>query len=282
MISSGSNADTALPWPPSTMTRIITFAAIHLILLGEVLLHAEDRSWRSATGNQSFRAEFVSSDGSTVLLRKSDRTTVTVALKNLHPADRDWVEQHLRRHQARAEARITGECFDTLAFGDKRTTVEKKLRNSPAVIKTLDDRLVVRTGLNGIYRTLVAGVEYHLFFQWDDNDGLQEVTLRGKDVASEEYATELQKQWQDLVSMLTESHGSPAQTTGYPPSEDLTSGQLLGSHLWHTKNSHSILLCTGQNKDEYLVAIRFSANKISPNALEEVPAKKPAKQPVGP
>lgn len=257
------------------MNRIPPLTAVYLILLGGILLHAEDRSWRSANGNQSFRAEFVSSDGSSVLLRKPDRNTVTVALSNLHPSDRDWVKQYLKRNQAKPEAEIAGACFDRLTYGDNRATVTQKLRDSPSVSKTLDDRLVGRTGLNGIYRTSVAGEEYHLFFQWSDKDELQEVTLRGKSAASAEYAKSLQKQWMGLVSKLTASHGSPLQASLYPSREELSDGQLLGSHLWHTADEHSILLCTGQAKDEYLVAVRFAAEKIPPKVLEEVPAEKP-------
>jgi hypothetical protein len=255
------------------MTRITALTTLQMILLGGVLLHAESRSWRSANGNQSFRAEFISSDGSSVLLRKPDRKTVTVALNNLHSSDRDWVRQYLKRNQAKPEARITGDCFDTLTYGDGRAAVEKKLRDSPVVSKTLDEQLIGRTGLNGIYHTSVAGEEYQLFFEWSDDDELREVTLRGKSASSVEYAKGLRKQWQGLVSSLTSSHGSPVQATGYPPAEDLTVGQLLGSHLWHTENGHSILLCTGQEKGEYLVAVRFAANKIPPNVLQEVPAE---------
>jgi hypothetical protein len=71
------------------------------------------------------------------------------------------------------------------------------------------------------------------------------------------------------------------QATGYPPPAKLTAGQLLGSHLWHTENGHSVLLCTGQEKDEYLVAVRFAADRIPPNVLEEVPAEKLGKTPQG-
>ncbi|HBM79040.1 MAG TPA: hypothetical protein DD438_13100 [Verrucomicrobiales bacterium] len=256
------------------MTRITALTTLQMILLGGMLLHAESRSWRSANGNQSFRAEFISSDGSSVLLRKPNRKTVTVALNNLHSSDRDWVRQYLKRNQARAEARITGDCFDTLTYGDGRAVVETKLRGSPVVSKTLDGELVGRTGLNGIYHTSVAGEEYRLFFEWSDDNELREVTLRGKSAASVEYAKGLRQQWQGLVSSLRSSHGSPVQATGYPPPEELTGGKLLGSHLWHTENGHSILLCTGQEKGEYLVAVRFAANKIPPNVLLEVPAEK--------
>ena len=263
-----------LPLHSLPMNWFITLTTVYLILLGGIRLQGEDRSWRSTNGNQSFRAEFISSDGSSVLLRKPDRKTVTVALNNLHSSDRDWVKQYLERNTAKPEAEIAGTCFDRLTYGDNRATVTQKLRDSPSVSKTLDARLVGRTGLNGIYRTSVAGEEYQLFFQWSDKDELQEVTLRGKSSASAEYAKSLQKQWLGLVSKLTESHGSPIQATSYPSPEQLSDGQLLGSHLWHTPDGPSILLCTGQVRGEYLVAVRFTAETISPKFLEEIPAEK--------
>lgn len=263
-------------------TRIATLTAFHMVLLGGMLPHAEGRSWRSMNGNQSFRAVFVSSNGVSVVLRTPDRRTVTVALKNLHSSDRAWVRQHLKKTLPPAEAGVTGPCFDSLAYGDTRATVEKKLRESPAVSKTLDDQLIGRTGLNGIYRTTVAGEQFNLFFQWSGNDELREVTLRGESSSSLDYDKGLRKRWQSLLSKLARSHGSPVQATRYPPREELTGGQLLGSHLWHTENGHSILLCTGQEKDNYLVAVRFSADRIPPNVLPELPAETPADPPPGP
>ena len=264
------------------MNWVISLSAVYLILLGGIRLQAEDRSWRSANGNQSFRAEFLSSDGSSVLLRKPDRKTVTVALNNLHPSDRDWVKQYLERNTAKPEVEIAGTCFDRLTFGDSRAVVAKKLRESPSVSKTLDHRLVGRTGLNGIYRTTVDGKEYQLFFQWSDHDELMEVTLRGKRTTSAEYAKGLREQWLGLLSKLTGSHGSPVQATSYPSREELSDGRLLGSHLWHTPDGPSILLCTGQAKGEYLVTVRFTAETISPKVLEEIPAEKSERPPTEP
>ena len=136
--------------------------------------------------------------------------------------------------------------------------------------------------MNGIYRTTVAGEQFNLFFQWSGNDELREVTLRGESSSSLDYDKGLRKRWQSLLSKLARSHGSPVQATRYPPREELTDGQLLGSHLWHTENGHSILLCTGQEKDKYLVAVRFSADRIPPNVLPELPAETPAAPPPGP
>ena len=254
------------------MNRIASLSLLTVVTLGISLSYpagAESRSWRSANGNRSFRAEFVSSDGKTVVLRRLDGKSVTVALGNLHPADRAWLQDRLKKSEARAHGGLRGACFDTLSYGDDRKTVARKLGESLVVTKSLDDRLVGRTGLNGIYQTTVGDAPYELFFHWTEDDELQEVTLRSKTVGQLEYDKSLRKTWAELVALLREHHGEPVQATGYPPQQELGEGKLLGSHLWHTADRRSILLCTGQEGAGYLVSIRFSAELIPPNVLTE-------------
>ncbi len=251
------------------MTRLATLSIMALSLVVGSRLAAESRSWRSANGNRSFRADFVSSDGTSVVLRRLDRKTVTVALKNLHTRDRDWVREQLNKNEAKAHGGLKGGCFDTLAYGDNRRTVEKKLKASLVASKSLDDRLTGRTGLNGIYQTSIADEPYELFFHWTGKDELQEVTLRSRAVTQTDYGKTLRKTWTSLISLLKKHHGNPVQTTGYPPQEELQEGNLLGSHLWHTPDKHSILLCTGREGADYLVAIRFRVELIPPNRLRD-------------
>ncbi len=262
------------------MNRLTILFILALVLMAGTRLAAESRSWRSVSGNRSFRAEFVSSDGSIVVLRRLDKKTVTVAWENLHPSDRAWVRERLRKTAAKAHGGLRGSCFDNLAYGDNRRTVEKKLKESLVAIKSLDDRLVGRTGLNGIYQTTIATEPYELFFHWTDKDALQEVTLRSRTVGQIDYGKTLKKTWTSLISLLQEHHGKPVQATGYPPQEELQEGKLLGSHLWHTPDKHSILLSTGREGAGYLVSIRFSAALIPPNRLLET--QEEAKAPSGP
>ena len=252
---------------------------VALSILLPVPTAAESRSWRSANGNRSFRAEFVSSDGTSVVLRRLDQQTVTVAVRNLHASDQAWLRDHLQRSEARLLGGLQGTCFDTLSYGDGRNTVEKKLSKSQVVSKSLDDSLVGRTGLNGIYQTTVGGDPYELFFHWTKGDELQEVTLRSRTVGQPEYDKSLKQTWKGLISLLRKHHGEPVQTTEYPPRQELEEGRLLGSHLWHTPDRHSILLSTGREGAGYLVSIRFSAELIPPNVLtEDNPEPPPGKK----
>ena len=215
-----------------------------------------------------------------VVLKQNNQKTVTVALKNLHASDRTWVLDRIKKVDAKTHGGLKGASFDTLAFGDNRKTVQEKLKKSVVVTKTIDDRLVGRTGLNGIYQTSIGEEPYELFFHWTEEDELKEVTLRSKTVGEVEYDRTLKKTWSALIALLRKHHGQPVQTTAYPILTDLTDGKLLGSHLWHIEKKHSILLSTGQEGAGYLVAIRFSAELIPPNKLAEEPKKEdPAKKP---
>ena len=257
--------------PLLVMDRLSFFVLIGAGALGMVLsppAGAESRSWRSASGNRSFRAEFVSSDGKRVVLRRLDGKSVTVALANLHASDRAWLRNHLKKKEVKAPGGLQGECFDTLSYGDGRKTVERKLEGSLVATKTLDDRLVGRTGLNGIYKTRIGKDSYEIFFHWTENDKLQEVTLRSRTVGQAEYNKALKETWTNLISLLRRHHGAPVQVSQYPNQQLLGDGKLLGTHLWHTPNQHSILLCTGRERTGYLVSIRFSADLIPPNNLE--------------
>ncbi len=251
------------------------FALFLLLLLAALPLLAESRSWRSANGNRSFRAEFVSSDGKSVTLKQTNQKMVTVALKNLHPHDRTWVLDRIKKVETKTHGGLKSASFDTLVFGDSRKIVQEKLTKSAVVTKSIDDRLVGRTGLNGIYQTTIGEDPYDLFFHWTEEDELKEVTLRSKTLGEAEYDKTLKKTWTALAALLLTHHGKPIQTTTYPVRTDLADAKLLGSHLWHTKDKHSILLSTGQEGAGYLVAIRFSAELIPPNKLSEEPKDTP-------
>ena len=62
-----------------------------LFLLTVLPLLAAERSWRSTDGNRSFRAEFLSSDGVRVTLKRGDHRIITFPLDKLHKDDRSWV-----------------------------------------------------------------------------------------------------------------------------------------------------------------------------------------------
>ena len=247
-----------------------------LLLLTTLPLVAIDRSWRSTDGNRSFRAEFVSSDGVRVTLKRSDSRIITFPLDKLHDDDRSWVRSQRGPSSGRSgkvRPAPKGTAFDTLEFGDSRKTVEDKLKASELVSTSVAETLFGRTGLNGIYKTsaTIGGLHCFLYFDWTRDGALREVILQTQPVSKSQYGTLLKANWQELTSLLGKLHGNPAQHAPYPVQSDLQDGLLLGSHLWHTEDKHSVLLCTGQEANGYLVAVRITSAYIAPTPTTTVP-----------
>lgn len=260
------------------------FLLIPFLTLGILTAHAETRSWRSANGNQSFRAEFITSDGTRATLKRSDRRIITVPLTKLHLDDRVWIQNHSTPASPKTgtpQPVPEGTAFDSLEFGDDRRTVGKKLKESKIVTATISETLFGRTGLNGVYKTTSTIGDLHcfLYFEWTDDGKLREVTLQTQPVARTLYPTLLLNNWTELNTLLSALHGKPAQQAPYPAIGDLQDGLLLGSHLWHTAEKHSVLLCTGQEHDQFLVAVRITSEYIEPTAAEPKTKAKAATPP---
>ena len=240
---------------------------ILLLLLSALPLLAATRSWRSSDGTRSFAADFISSDGVRVTLKRSDNRIITFSLNKLHADDQAWVRRQAAPASADPDqATPEGAAFDTLEFGDDRKTVEDKLKKSGFVSASVSETLFGRTGLNGIFKTnaTIGGLHCYLYFDWTKGGALREVTLQTQPVTRSKYDTLLKANWLELTSLLSKLHGNPAQDAPYPAQADLQDGLLLGSHLWHTEERHSVLLCTGQERDGYMVAVRITSGYIAP------------------
>jgi hypothetical protein len=225
------------------------------------------RAWRSADGSKSFQAEFLASDGARVTLKRGDGRILTFDLAKLHEDDRAWVRESVDPADLAADAPPPkGAAFDQLQFGDDRNTVEAKLKNSKFVTAALDESLFGRTGLNGVFKTTqtIGGLHCFLFFDWTTGGGLREVTLQTQPVDKSKYNSLLQSNWYELIQLLGKLHGNAIQQAPYPEPGELQDGLLLGSHLWYTEDGHSVILCTGQERDKYLVAVRITSEHIVP------------------
>jgi hypothetical protein len=240
---------------------------IAILLLTALPSLAADRLWRSADGTKSFEAEFISTDGVRVTLKRaSDNRILTFTSEKLHADDRAWLVKHAKPIEQGPEEVPEGAAFDTLEFGDDRKTVEEKLGKSKLLTTAVDSTFFGRTGLNGVYKTkaTIGGLHCHLYFDWTRNGNLREVTLQTQPVAKAKYTTQLQSNWYELIQLLSTLHGNPVQQAPYPLANELQDGLLLGSHLWYTEEGHSVILCTGQERDKYIVAVRITSEHIVP------------------
>ena len=228
------------------------------------------RNWLNTDASKSFESEFLTSDRTRVTLKRRDGRIMTFPLAKLHRNDQTWVRGRIKPGPSGPKAPApTGTAFDTLEFGDKRTTVETKLKASTVVEATIHETLFGRTGLNGVYRTKVTlgGLHCHLFFDWAADGTLREVTLQTQPVAREKYPTLLHRNWTELIDLLGKLHGTPRQGAGYPALADLQDGLILGSHLWYTEDGHSVILGTGQERDSYNVVVRITSELIRPRPI---------------
>lgn len=235
------------------------------------------RIWRNATGDKEFEATYVSNDGKLVTLRRNGRI-LTFSLEKLHPDDREWVKTN---HPARKDGpdddekapvrpMAQGAAFDTLAFGDSRKEVIAKLQESQMVESSVPEEMLARVGLNGVFRTkqTIGGLHCHLYFDWNDAGTLKEVTLRTKPRGASVYDTALRGNWSELIKLLSILHGPPVQDAPYPEINDLQDGLVLGSHLWHTEEKHSVLLGTSQEGADFSVVVRITSDHLEPNPVE--------------
>ncbi|MFM1559484.1 MAG: SHD1 domain-containing protein [Roseibacillus sp.] len=238
-----------------------------LWLLTTLAAPAAMRNWRNTTGTKSFKAEFLTSDGARVTLKRVDGRIITISVAKLHENDRAWVRNNVAPKDLAADAPPPkGAAFDQLEFGDDRNTVEAKLQASKLVSAALDETLFGRTGLNGVFKTTrtIGGLHCYLFFDWSKAGGLREVTLQTQPVSKGRYITSLRGNWAELIDLLNKLHGRPVQAAGFPDADELQDGAILGSHLWYTEEGHSVILGTGQEGRGYNVVVRITSELIRP------------------
>lgn len=238
---------------------------IHLLLAAS-LMAGETRTWSNSDGTKHFKAEFISREKDSVSLLRSDGKKLDIKLNVLHIDDKHWLDLN---HPAAGAALIPADdaVFDTLRFGDNRETVTNKLKASKIVESNLNGTLMGRTGLNGIFRTKheIGGLFCYLYFDWDENGGLKEITLQTEGKKAAEYDTILKPCWTQLIQLIEPIHGKPLQDTSFPQASKLGDGQMMASHLWDIESGGSVMLGTSQVDSLYQVVVRFKKEKIPVN-----------------
>lgn len=239
---------------------------LSLLLGWSLTACAELRSWKSSDGTKTLRANFLSRDEETVTLRRSDGRVLTFSIGKLHQDEQEYLEKNHPYESTEGAKEPEGDAFGPLQFGDKRNEVEAKLLESSLVKANVDAGLFGRTGLNGVFETTetIGGLPCFLYFDWTNSGGLQEVTLRTKELDSMSYASKLQGTWNELINLLNKLYGKPISISPYPEQKELQDGLMLASHLWRTNDGHSVLLGTGQNQSNYNVSVRFTTKRIQP------------------
>ncbi|MDG1358798.1 MAG: hypothetical protein P8P36_11455, partial [Akkermansiaceae bacterium] len=137
--------------------------------------------------------------------------------------------------------------YGDLEFGDSRELVTKKLQQSPLVEQAIDETYKARTGLNGIYKckSKIAGLACWLYFNWDAQGGLNEITLRSESLDSNLYETELKNAWIESSALFSRVYQEPRQQAPYPLLSSFKEHQMMISHVWENSDKTNILIGTG-------------------------------------
>ena len=149
--------------------------------------------------------------------------------------------------------------YGDLEFGDSRETVTQKLGQSQLVEQTIDKTYTARTGLNGIYKckAKISGLACHLYFNWDEQGGLNEITLRSESLDAELYQTTLKRAWTDAGGLFSRVYNEPKQQAPYPPLSSFNEHKMMISHVWEVTAGATVLMGTGMDKNQCFLFIRY-------------------------
>lgn len=155
--------------------------------------------------------------------------------------------------------------YGDLEFGDDRETVARKLSKSALVSQTVDNTFIGRTGLNGIFKckAKLSGLTCHLYFNWNERGGLNEITLRTDSLSIDDYDKKLLRAWNETGQLFTQVYGAPAQKSSYPHVNSFKQHKMLVSHVWGGGGGPSILMGPGINKGKCFLFIRFVEQQVS-------------------
>jgi len=105
------------------MKAILPLALLAACFLGAMPASAVPREWKTADGSKTINAEFVSSKGGDVTIRRAtDQKIFTIALATLSEADRKWVADTLAKEEEASAKSDKGSEFAKLLTGEWERT----------------------------------------------------------------------------------------------------------------------------------------------------------------
>lgn len=233
------------------------------------LSDADARQWKNSDGTQNFEGEFVSRDATQVTLKRQDGKAFTIAVAKLHFDDIAWLNKNYPDGGGTTVKPGTPEpAFDTLFFGDSRTSVETKLKASRFVELTVEEAHLGRFGLNGVFKTRkqIGGKSYFLYFDWN-GDALKEITLQTENLSNDDYAGVMKESWKELASVLSTLYGKPTIEGAYPSQSGVGDGSFTPSHSWKLTPGVA-LLGVARDGRTYQVVVRFKKEAVG---IVEIP-----------
>ena len=247
--------------PPRLINHAAICATAALLLLSSA---ADAKLWRNTDGSKSFQGDMLGLSDEKVKIRMLNDSIIDLPLSRLHPDDRKWAIDNAKdMAQAAAEARERS-LFANLNFGDEKETVLRKLKESPLISADFDERLIGRSGLNGLFKTKAKIGPYHcdLYFNWSPANRLTELTLRSQTAPESDYEENLTACWEQMIHLLSEKFGKPGKSAKRPDFAKIEDGYSLNTHVWNLKSGGSALVGFGRQDDAYMVTARFSNARV--------------------
>lgn len=239
---------------------------IHTTLITALLATTSfARTWWNPDRSRSFDGDFVSLTGKMVKIQRDNGKVVDLTLDRLHTDDQAWIKQHMLELQKDLEEQAARSVFANLNFGDSKDTVLKKLKRSPLVTTDMDERLLGRTGLNGLFHTKakLGDQTCTLYFDWTRQERLKEITLRTQPIESSDYSGKVKSCWGEMVELVGSGPHRNVQKIGFPLESSMAEGISLNTHLWRLKHGGSALVGVGMENGKYLVTTRFTKETVS-------------------
>lgn len=242
-----------------------------LTLLILPLTASEFRSWRNTEGDKSIEGRFVKRDDASLTILRKDRRELTLPLAKIHADDVRWLNTN-HPLPAPPPPKSAG-VLDDLCFGDTRSEVTAKLKQSSMFETSVPDTLFARTGLNGIFRTrkTIGGYQCLLSFNWHEEGGLKEITLETPHEDSSAWDTKLKPCFSEMVKLISSLHGKPLIANEKVDLSQLQDESMSANYLWNLTPKGSVLLGPAKQNGKLLVAIRLTEETHLPQPSDPQP-----------
>ncbi|WP_018969452.1 hypothetical protein [Rubritalea marina] len=156
--------------------------------------------------------------------------------------------------------------YQNLEFGDTKEVVIEKLKNNEQLSSNVPvENIGKDTDLSGIFQvnTPLKGNNFSLYFSWNDDNTLKNVTLRSDAVSDIRYKTTVSWTFRAALQLINEVYGDPLMANPMPEAAQVEPGKALHSHLW-PKDSGTVLMGVANEEGKYQISITFTEKEIRP------------------
>ena len=241
---------------------------IAFLIASAFIANASPREWKNADASKSLLGDFVSRDEKSVTIRrKPDRKKFTIPFTQLHEDEVKWL--NMNHPLPGQEIPKPGETFNpvevykALSFGDAMNPTIDKLEKCKHVKATMARTLFGRGGMNGVFKTVhkMGRLESSLYFGWDDDNKLKEISVRTSEYPATDYEGKLKPCWEECARLLTEHFGEPAGAAKTLELAPIPDKEISFTHLWKPQQGGSVLCGAGHENGKYVIIVRFTTDE---------------------